>query len=103
LKPLKYRLHSGARIFKNSYVPFFPYQVNHNAKRDFFHSSNRRFPLERKAPNCTVDGGHSSAKSQPGFDVHPQRGCPAAGKEQVAVSLFMVLTENTANININEM
>jgi len=56
-----------------------------------------------KAPNCTVDGGHSPAKPELGFNFHPQKGCPAAGKEKVTVALFMILTKNTTSINVNKM
>jgi hypothetical protein len=60
LKPPKYRLYRGAGIFKNPSVAFIPYQVNNNAEGYSFHSSDNSFPLEMKAPNCTVDGGHAS-------------------------------------------
>jgi hypothetical protein len=68
---LKNRLHQRTGIFKNSYIPFFPYQIDNNAEGDLFHSSNNDFALKMEAPNSTVDGAHTSAKPKPGFNFHP--------------------------------
>jgi hypothetical protein len=45
MKSPKNRFNQCAGVFKNSLIPFFPYQIDNNAEGDPFHPSNNVFPL----------------------------------------------------------